>query len=343
MPNRRRPPSPLRRIKPSPEKPGNGQDQPQPKRDWIILFLTLLSSLSGVAALCTVIPTYLAVSANNTQLQLAKQDRFNTAITQLGYKDPDAQLGAINTLKSMIQYLPDDRSEIVEYLCLYIRIHYPAPPIANPEIYTGADSSPPLQIRSALHVIKTAGSSGDSVDLHDADLRGVDLSGWDLAGANFSGALLAGANLGNADLEGVDFNGANLNHADLNGARLSHAKINNAYLINATLRSSFISQAELRGVHLSGANLVLVNAWGSDFQGANLDNVDFLDCTLTGAILRYASLRAANLTNCALYSADLEHANLTGATLARVSYWNVNHNGAIGFNITSGNVLPPKS
>jgi hypothetical protein len=74
-------------------EPGQPEPTPTPpKRDWVVIIVTVLP---GLAALIAVIFTYVSVKATENQVQIARQgqntaqqgqiaDRYNAAITNLG-------------------------------------------------------------------------------------------------------------------------------------------------------------------------------------------------------------------------------------------------------------------
>lgn len=143
-----------------------------------------------------------------------------------------------------------------------------------------------------------------SLDLGNADLRGIDLSGdtlqrimrelgieggapvWyafpvELRGwVRSPGINLHGAQLDRADLRDANLSGAYLRDADLLEARLSGAKLVRADLREADLQRADLTAADLRQANLAGANL----------RGAKLDGADLREAILDGAILTDASM-----------------------------------------------------
>jgi len=95
-------------------------------------------------------------------------------------------------------------------------------------------------------------STGDKLDLRNANLSSADLESADLRDAN-----LNSANLRDADLRDANLRNANLRNADLESANLRNANLRDADLRNANLRS-----ADLESANLESANL--------DFTGFSL-------------------------------------------------------------------------
>ena len=159
--------------------------------------------------------------------------------------------------------------------------------------------------------------AGETVQLADADLRGLDLTAWQqgaatlvLDGANFSGATLSGANLSYASLRGARFDGALLVGADLHGADLAGASLRGAHLTGADLARSDLSGADLRDASLLTADLSDATASRADFREALLQSARF-----ERTLLRMADMRWSHLVGARLAGADLAGARFEGAVL----------------------------
>jgi uncharacterized protein YjbI with pentapeptide repeats len=154
------------------------------------------------------------------------------------------------------------------------------------------------------------GARLSTLELADADFRGVWFNGADLSGANLRGADLSGADmervdladavLRETDLSGADVRG-DVSGADLRGANLSGASVCVAEKVFASL-----PRPDLSGAHLGGADLS-----DADLSGANLADARLGEADLSGANLEMATLQRANL-----FGADLVDARLYGAVLS---------------------------
>jgi hypothetical protein len=123
--------------------------------------------------------------------------------------------------------------------------------------------------------------STDSVDLRNADLRGLELGQADLVRADLSRAKLDGVNLWLADLEGATLRlaslpdtrmeSANLIDADLTGANLRQADMGAATLGRAVLKMANLAGVRLAGADLSHVDLTLADVTRTDFSGATFN------------------------------------------------------------------------
>jgi len=108
----------------------------------------------------------------------------------------------------------------------------------------------------------------ETIDLSEADLRGVKLPGANLKGAQMPGAKLQFSNLA----------GALLNEANLEGARMQ--------------------EVNLQGAQLSGANVKRCNLMESNLQNANFENSDLQSSQFNEDVLfGQTNLKGANLTD----------------------------------------------
>lgn len=87
----------------------------------------------------------------------------------------------------------------------------------------------------------------------------------------------------------------------------------------------------LQGVDLSGKNLDKADLEGADLSGSKLAGADIREANLKGAVLIGADLRNANLKGADLYKANLSNADLTGANIEGALFDDVQHSGAVGW------------
>ncbi len=107
----------------------------------------------------------------------------------------------------------------------------------------------------------------ETIDLSEADLRGLALAKVNLKGANLkltklqfsnlAGASLEGANMEQARLQEVNLQGAQLENANLKKCNLMEANLQNTNLQNADVQSAQFNEDVMFGqTNLRGANLL---------------------------------------------------------------------------------------
>jgi Pentapeptide repeats (8 copies)/NACHT domain len=128
-------------------------------------------------------------------------------------------------------------------------------------------------------------------DLHKANLSHTNLSHADLIATNFSDAVLREANLSRSKHWGNKFIRADLTKACLKSARFSYgggdfrgSDLREAILIQADLSKADLSLSDLRGANLNQANfrgtiLSAVNLQGAKLSGTKLEKARLLDKT----------------------------------------------------------------
>lgn len=303
-------------------EPISGQEPKQapdastrPKRDWAAIATIAALALAGVpglAALIALIFTYQQVHATNVQLQIAEQgqitDRYNAAITNLGSRSIEIQLGGIYALQRLMQDSPRDQPTVVAVLCAFVR-DQTAPAVKPQKLPT---SQVPTDIQAALTVVGTRNTANDGsatvVDLDHARLAGAQLWYMHLNDADFSSANLSGATFQKSGLHDALFD-----NADLTNAHFGEAKLTNASLQDANLTGANVALANLRGAFLAGAKLTNAsfdssNLGGAVLEGADLTGADLEGANLTDAVLEYANLTGAYLSGATFTGADLAHA-----------------------------------
>ncbi len=286
-----------------------------------------MTALPGLAAVIALIFAWPLINVTNHQLQIAElgqiTDRYNAAITNLGFPSIDVRLGGIYALQRIMQDSSLDQPTVVAVLCAFVRDHASAANARSAHrrptsSFTSSDlTQPPTDIRAALAVVSTRNTA------HDSSTTVVDFAGANLSGSSFSsgpgaadlsGAILTGANLSGAILPGVDLSGARLVDADLSGAWFSNVNLSDADLTHANLTNVYqLSSADLSGADLTDVNLTGANFTNTDLSGVDLSGMDLAGENLTGANLSGADLTGADLTHADLTGAKLTGAKLTGA------------------------------
>jgi uncharacterized protein YjbI with pentapeptide repeats len=165
------------------------------------------------------------------------------------------------------------------------------------------------QLRQHQEWLDTAGTSGQLLNLRQADLRGLSLPGRQLRQSILFESLLSGS-----DLRKSDLTQAHLENSVLVGTRLDEALLEEADAAEAILRGASLLRVQADGIRLEDADLTGVNAQHArmahaELAGANLEDSHFEDVDLRGSNLESAHLRGANLTGARLHGAFLEGAD----------------------------------
>lgn len=164
------------------------------------------------------------------------------------------------------------------------------------------------QLRQHQEWLDTGGTSGQPLNLRQADLRGLSLPGRQLRQSILVKSLLSGS-----DLRKSDLTEAHLEKAVLVGTRLDEAMLEQVDGADATLRGTSLVRARADGIRLEDADLNGGNAQHAhmahaELAGAHLENSNFEDADLRGSNLESAHLKGANLTGARLQGAFLEGA-----------------------------------
>ncbi|WP_261989605.1 pentapeptide repeat-containing protein [Streptomyces sp. uw30] len=240
--------------------------------------------LPGVAAVATLLFTWVSVSQVSEELTISEQgqiaDRYDKAMERLDHGSANIRRGAIFSLQGIMEDSPRQQPAVIYALAEYIRSHA----IKKP---SKADKAP--DIEAALSVLgqRDPAHDGDRpIDLRGVQLAGVDLHGADLSRANLAGAVLSHGNLESAELSGADLRGASLSGtiltgADLSGANLGAAALNDAVLIEANLSSARLDSAQLKSADLEKADLRNASLHKTDLREADLTDVKLDGADLT--------------------------------------------------------------
>lgn len=158
-------------------------------------------------------------------------ERWTTAVEQLGSDRIEVRLGGIYALEQFYRDVPGERVRTLEVLAAFVRSNLP-PRGTLPEVADDAMPAPlPVDLQAGLTVLGGLARFGPlqtRIDLsqlnasdrsqYRANLKGVQLAGADLFRSN-----LASANLAFADLTGADLVKSSLADADLTETDLSDA------------------------------------------------------------------------------------------------------------------------
>ncbi|MEM7725994.1 MAG: pentapeptide repeat-containing protein [Cyanobacteria bacterium P01_A01_bin.45] len=285
----------------------------------------------------------LEIELSCCNLQSSKQlidNRFTSAIQQLGNEKVETRSGAIYALEKIAKDSPEYHWIIMETLAAFVRENAPIIEIEAEFEYSSSIST---DVQTALTIIGRRNSQEDPenkrLDLHSTDLRGVELVGANLRLVDFTEANLAGVMLYQADLSESYLTGANLTEAVLYEANLQNADLYEANLQQAVMRKADCSQANLYQANLQQtilyeANLQKATLYGSNLQGAmlyetnlsqaNLEDTDMSQANLIGANLLQSQLIGSNLEKAVFSIANLSEANLYEARLCGANFSEAN-------------------
>jgi len=253
--------------------------------------------------------SFIAQAQADTAAQGMITDRINKAVEGLGaektvkrpveasdgatlYEEAtepnlEVRIGGALALERIAKDSPNDRSQIMEILCAYIRENACV-------VNLGSNESPNWQQRSDTQTaVKVLGrwahtAKNDGLPDHKFDLRLADLRRTDFSGGEFSGALL-----GSSDLSGSDLGGAKLR-----GAHLRATKLANRVFPGADLKGAHLVEADLTNAYLTDASFVDSDLTRATFVGAIMGNTEFGAATLDSASFALARFRSVDLSRC---------------------------------------------
>ena len=148
-----------------------------------------------------------------------------------------------------------------------------------------------LSLLNISHFSKLEGESyhhGNSINLHDRNLKFAYLENAHLQMADFRGAKIFYSDFGGANLSGADFRKANISHSDFD----------HSVFIGANLQKAVINYS-----HFSAANFI-----GANFDKINISNSDLDHTVLIGTdITRTSNIESNNrITSSTIYAEKKE-------------------------------------
>jgi hypothetical protein len=227
----------------------------------------------------TVIQTTTATIRSNEQIENDKREqttkdsiilRLSQATTKLQSKNSGERIAASREMEMIFKESQKDRWVIVSTIAASIT--------ANSIILkpSNANKKIPLDIQTALDIIKIRNPEDDNYDksptedrivgLSDANLSGADLEKGKFPGAAFNRSILNDANFRETNLKGAYFTGSQLIGADFTNADLSGASL---YDKNGHTRTD-LTIALLDNTNLNGANLTGVRFFKDKLKGSAL-------------------------------------------------------------------------
>ncbi len=249
----------------------------------------------------------------SNQIRLAEQaqqnERFTTAVEQLGSQNTSVRMGAVYAL----ELLSNDSSYleilIVDVLSAFVRNGAPKATGKRGYEYKNRQfDRPAVDIQAAVEVLLRVWERSRSDNDRTLDLRFVSLRGIDLTGATFYD---------------VD-----LSDADLSGAELQHCAF-----VEARIWDTLFYSANLRGANFDDIRAHACVFDGCELHDARFDNENISFCSFKNAELAGTSFRGSTLNyaefNGAILStiyefhdvADFSDSNLTREQLS-VTKWN---------------------
>jgi uncharacterized protein YjbI with pentapeptide repeats len=270
-------------------------------------------------------------------------DRFIKALECLSSDQLYVRFGGVQMLEQIIHDAPDQATNAVELLAVFIREHAPRPSASppptllrqvarrlvparvqqsslpdpeDPEMRTmqGRFKPPHLlveDVQAALSVVTDPAirrhvDFGVGLDLRQLNLQHARLPDADLTWLWLGETNLAWAGFGDANLAGTDFKEANLSHTVFARAKLTEADLSKADLTNAFLLRADLTEADLTGANLTHAKLWVTDLTRAKLWGANLTEADLRQANLLEAEgLTVAQLVAARPTSTTRLPADL--------------------------------------
>jgi uncharacterized protein YjbI with pentapeptide repeats len=230
------------------------------------------------------------------QRSLLLNERFATAVGQLGSESSAVRLAGVYAMAGLADDWRDGRQNCIDALCAYLRTPYEpeaGPPPAEQLTFGGSH-----EVHHTIISIITAHLRDDarvSWQGHDFDFTGVRFDGGDFSDATFSGGTIgfAGAEFsgGTVHFVGAEFSGATIAFP---GAEFSGATF---HFTDAALSGGTVdfAGAEFSGgiVHFAGAQFsgTAFHFTGATFSGGT---IDFTDATFSGNRAVLAADIAAN-------------------------------------------------
>ncbi|MGA7934684.1 MAG: pentapeptide repeat-containing protein [Kovacikia sp.] len=210
------------------------------------LLQTIATSIGGIAVFWNIVLARRQMAIAHRQTELAQDqmeivreqiinERFSTAIEQLGNSQLAVRVGAIYALARLAKDSPRDYWTIMEMLAFFLREQCPLPKnITERNGECRYQSHVPKDVQAAVLVLGQRDIDQDPADSHlhliHSDLRGITFAEGDFRNVYFYDSNLSGANFYGANLKGANFWKADLSYANLKGCQLDGAILNKANL-----------------------------------------------------------------------------------------------------------------
>lgn len=218
-------------------------------------------------------------------------DRYTTAVEQLGTNTAQVQVSAIGELEHLAWASPSRHRQIMRVLATFVCGYERAP---------DAEGAP-ASVQAAFDVLahrRTKRDRGLVLHLQGADLRQV-----------ICEPLLVRRRLWRGRARGARLRGAVLRDARLDGASLRFADLRDADLLNAMAPSIRLDDSRLTNAILEGAQLHAATLDRADARGAAFKETKLSDASMRATDLRDTDLRIEDagargaLTDGALFGA----------------------------------------
>lgn len=268
----------------------------------------------------------LSRSADARNEQAHANQRWTTAVRELGNEHAEVRLGALYALEQFFENVPDERPRTTSVLAAFVRANLP-PNAELPEVIPTRRPAPlPVDIQAAISVVGHLWT-----ERHEHPIEGDSSSFWLFGRDRFRPVMeersyIPQAHEGHIDLSGIDASVGGQYRADLQGAYLTRSTIARSDLAGAdvsmaTLTSTDMTCVILVGANLEAAKLMSANLTGATLARANLVRADLARADLGEADLSHADLSGAHLCGANLLGADLSHSNLTGVCYNDRTSW----------------------
>ena len=187
------------------------------------------------------------------------------------------------------------------------------------------DTSRKRRLIEFLYEAKQLHSSGQPLDLSDAELNGLNFSGGIKIHRSLRYLSLAGALLINSSFSGRDLIYANFTRAELTGAQfvdsqLGYADLSHTIIVRANFHSAQLSSSRFDYAHSRRAMFSKTNASNATFIHASLASSDFSTCDCRGIDFFDAKLTDADFSRAKLQYSRFKAADLSGAIFNRTDF-----------------------
>lgn len=292
---------------------------PSERIEFIAAITQLMSGLALLGGLLFTFQTVRnSVSSLDHQRKSERNERFFSAIEQLGNSNVDIRVGAAHALGQLAS-----ESETHYNQCRAVLLHFirrktqPAEQAEDEDLIQG-------DVQAAIDVLCHGARPSNNVKSIPLDFSGLrlnganfsqgnlansDFCGSSLVSANFIGALLCDARFQLADCTACQFQNAELQNAKFNAAGLERARFSSTIdstSVNERLEGGYVDfdeveQLEMELPEWTNASKVRsergIRLKGTNFFGAGLDHTYFSGVDLSESVDLYHEQLAASVTD----------------------------------------------
>ena len=247
-------------------------------------------------------------------------ERWTTAVRELGSEHAEVRLGGVYALEQFFDDVPDERPRTASVLASFVRANLP-PNAALPEVRASQRPAPlPVDVQAAISVIGHLWIERHEYPTEDRRRFSGLFGRARVQTVMEERAHLPEAHEGRIDLSRIDASLGGRYSADLTGAYLTGGAIARSGLTDADLSVATLTRTDMTGVILVRANLEAAKLMHANLAEANLAGANLVDADLAGAELGEADLARADLAGAHLCAANLLGADLSDSNLAGIRY-----------------------